>query len=264
MQQKNTNQLRILAAAAAGVWLVVRLVDLLLWTDTATGFVTLGAAGVRYAALAVLAVLCLAAGYTVPDGKPSVRRGAKGIAFLMTGSGVLLTLSGLLSLPAVMSPNGGVIELLNSLMPMLSGVWMMVFGLRAEALPLPDEDLPGAYWVTVPFVGFGWQLLHWFVINPSAVQRVYHTVWVLAYAVALVFLVALAKLFVMPDLTRTRGLVTAGLLAFLLLSASLLPQVVVAFLDGNATLPQLMQGLGMGGFGACGLVCALCCEATAE
>ena len=215
------------------VMLVLRILDLLLFTDPATGFVETGWFGLRILLPAAVAVLAyLTARRAAP--RPLALLGAcPPLGGALLGAGVAMAAACPLELLA-----GGSMAWISAATALLSAVWCLVYGARAfRPLADPIARLPGAIWA-LPGVAF----VFW-----CGIYR---------FAVALLFLVVLFRVFFTPGLPVGRSLHATGCNAFLFCTCHELPQAVFGQLYGRVTLAELAASLAFGLLGVAGLACA--------
>ena len=240
--------------------------DLLLWTETETGFALAGSVWVRYVVwLAALLLPYLPARWAAAQ--PAAlrdRNPALGVCMVLTG--VLLVLSGALTFPAAQlvtqfpglfvsySPLAAWADVIT---PVLGGLWLAAYGARAFAgFGIRRERLGSPVLAVVLPLCMLWRLVWRFQFVPASLQRLPCTLRVLSAAAALLFAVVLLKVFLVPGYACGHTLFAAGAGCFLLCTGLELPQTLYEAANGMLTTPDLLTGLGLGGFGLCGLVCA--------
>ena len=234
------------------VMLVLRILDLLLFTDPATGFVETGWFGLRILLPAAVAVLAyLTARRAAP--RPLALLGAcPPLGGALLGAGVAMAAACPLELLA-----GGSMAWISAATALLSAVWCLVYGARAfRPLADPIARLPGAIWA-LPGVAFVfWCGIYRFAVAPASVVRLGYTLRVLSAVAALLFLVVLFRVFFTPGLPVGRSLYATGCNAFLFCTCHELPQAVFGQLYGRVTLAELAASLAFGLLGIAGLACA--------
>ena len=236
--------------------LVLRILDLLLFTDPATGFVETGWFGLRIllpAAVAVLAYPHGAARCAPPAGAarrlPAAWRRA---AWRRGGDG-----GGL--------PAGTAGRRLNGVdfggdRPASAryGALCTARGLSARwPTPLPGCLVQFGRCPALAFVF--WCGIYRFAVAPASVVRLGYTLRVLSAVAALLFLVVLFRVFFTPGLPVGRSLYATGCNAFLFCTCHELPQAVFGQLYGRVTLAELAASLAFGLAGGCGAGLRLVC-----
>lgn len=244
----------------------VHTADLLLWTETETGFATAGSVWLRYGVwLAALIVPYGVSRWAAPQPAAlSDRNLPLGLGMIL--SGLLLVVSGALTFPAAQLvtqyPALFVSYPLTAawadvITPLLGGLWLAAygakslvgFGIRQSGLghPLPAVVLP---------LCMLWRLVWRFQFVPASLQRLPCNLRVLSAVAALLFAVVLLKVFLVPGYACGHTLFAAGTGCFLLCTGLELPQTLFEAAQGMLTTPDLLTGLGLGAFGLCGLACA--------
>lgn len=231
----------LLPAAICLVLGILRAVDLALFTDPQTGFVTDNAVVLRYLVPLAAAVLLWLTGRGGPDGRTVPGRGlSAGLAV----SGLLLAAAGAASLPS----------LTDTLLYLLAGLGLI--GLAVVAAR-PREVPPSVLWFLPGVAGMLWVLIQRFSVVPASVVRLGCTFRVLSAAAALLLLQSLLKGLLLPDRPAGRAWFRYGWMALLFCTLHELPQAVFELVCGAVTLPQLLVSAGLGVFGLCGLSAAL-------
>ena len=252
---------------AAGLLLAaLHTADLLLWTDSYTGFAVAGPAWARFALwLAALGLPYLPARWSAAQ--PAALRDRNmplGVAMMVTG--LLLGGSGALALPTArfVARNPGLVQgyppfaaVLDAALPLLAGLWLLVYGVRAMlGYGVQRQRLGGPLMAVVVPLCFLWRLVWRFQFVPAALYRLPCTLRVLSAVAALLFAVVLLKVFLVPGLSCGHTLFAAGAGCFLLCTGLELPQTIWEALNGMLVLPDLLAGLAFGALGVCGLLCA--------
>lgn len=232
--------------------LALRVLDLALFTNPATGFVEAGWFGLRILLPALAAVLAyLTARFAAP--RPMALLGAcPPLGGALLGAGAAM--AGFFALELLA---GGALTGLTALTALLSAIWCFVFGARAfRPLADPIARLPGAVWA-LPGVAFVlWRGVYRFAVAPASVVRLGYTLRVLSAVAALLFLVVLFRVFFTPGLPVGRSLYATGCNAFLFCTCQELPQAVFDQLNGRLPLTELAASLALGLLGLAGLACA--------
>lgn len=239
--------------------LVLRVVDLALFTDPATGFVRDRWFGLRL----LLPVLTALAGYVV-----SRRRAPRPTALLgycpMLGNallavGVALLASALVCvLDLLFTPTySAALLLLRLAGSLLSAAWFLRFGVRAfSPLANPTAPLPGTLNILAGVAFFFCVLMLRFTVESASVMRLGCTLRVLSAAAAMLFLISLFRVFLTPGLPVGRSLFSSGFGAFLFGTCQELPQTLFEWFTGSAALRNVAVSLTMGLLGLAGLACA--------
>ena len=250
--------LLILASIILSVILGVgRMADLALFTDAETGLCVVGSVWVRYAALAAVLLLAVAAGRTV---KPE----AKKLCSPCTPSGVMALLG------AVWMALAGVAKIFIGSAPLAKGIWgalaiccggwLCTLGRNwlGKSWKRPSDDLAHVVFGTAIFY---WCVLARFMENSSSWHRVAPTVVVWQMLAALVFLSVLGRALYLPETADSRGLCTGGLMVWALCLCWEFPQLLDVLLRGEvmAQLPEFFFGLGLCCIGVLGGICAVRC-----
>lgn len=241
------------------LFLLYRILDLWFFTEPGTGYVTWGPAWLRYLPALLLAVGSYLAARGIPARPVALNQSNRPLFFLMSATGIFLILTGICCLPALLAIGSGVFAMLDALLPVMAGVWFVMFGWQALFPTTEEKDLPHAGIALLVLVFFGWLAIQRFVIAPASVVRLGNTFRVLSAAAALLFLVNLVKVFLVPGQPFGRSVFASGFNAFLLCGCCEFPQSVFDTLCGVSSLSGLALGIGMGCLGLCGLVCAKAC-----
>lgn len=274
MKQKRPHALVVLLA---GILLaVLHGADLLLWTDSSTGFALTGSVWLRY--LVWLAALLLP---YLPARRAAAQPAALAdshapLGICMVFAGLLLAASGLLTVstawyvtqyPYLFTSYPLFAAWADAVTPLLGGLWLVVYGVRAViGYGLQRGRLGSAVIAAVLPLCFLWRLVWRFQFVPASLQRMPCTLRVVSGVAALLFAVVLLKIFLVPGLPCGHTLFAAGTGCFLLCTGLELTQTLFEAFRGMLILPDLLTGLGMGVLGLCGLLCAwaACGEDAAE
>ena len=228
---------------------IFRGIDLTFWTDAETGLCVVGPVWLRYAALAVVVGIAVAAGRSSQP-KPDALRGRcipSGVAALAA---------------AVCYGETAVLRILW----MHSSVVMLLRGLGLSWLrkdwKTPTRSLTPAVLGSVIFY---WCVLARFMENSSSWHRVAPTAMVWQLLAGLVFLSALARALYLPGTSDGRTLCAGALASFALCLCWEMPGVAQMLTEnGSAALltPELLFRLGLCCVGVLGGLCAVrCCRA---
>lgn len=232
-----------------------RTADLLFFSEPITGFAAAGSVWLRY--IPWLAALFLpyavsrraaAQPLALQEKNPPL-----GVAMLLTAA--LLLAAGLTSVPLALT-YGAISAWLDSVAPVLAGLWLLVYGVRACMGFGMQRRLHSAWFGAVLPLYFLWRLVWRFQFVPAALARLPATLRVLSAVAALLFAAVLLKIFLVPGLPCGHTLYAAGSAAFYLCAALELPQTVYDAAAGTLTVSALLTGLAFGAFGLCGLLCA--------
>lgn len=230
---------------------LVRIEDLLLFSDVATGFPLWGESWYRYlaAAAAALVLYLLSRKASLRPVAFKRRRRALGGAMLLTAALMLETgVSTLLVLP------DGFAGLRGALL-LVSGAWFGLFGIWAF-FP-PSVQAPPAVLSLAGLAAPVWVAVERFAIRPSSLARTGHVLGVLSVLAALCCIDSLLKMVFAPNAPFGRRMAFTGMLAFLLSSCVELPGTLFSVLAGGGSLLDLALSGCWAGVGLCGLVCAL-------
>lgn len=224
--------------------------DVLLAWDAAEGFARTGPAPLRWAVW-----LLAAAGVFALSRRAAVRPAALlepnrllALCMALTGA-ALLVLAGL----TVMQGNS-----VQALLPMLAGLWMMVFASRAAQEP-QTAALPHAVAAVLALAWYFWLLLQRALVVPAAAVRLGCTLRVFSASAALLLVLLLAKVFLVPGLPCGHTLFAVGVLSFLFCTCMELPLTVVQLNAGGAEAGDLFIAVCLAATGLCGAVCAAAC-----
>ena len=241
------------APAVLGAGLVMGVLftaDVLLAWDAAEGFARTGPAALRW-----IVWLLAAAGAFALSRRAAVRPAAllepnRLLALCMGLTGAaLLVLAGL----SVMQGSSS-----QALLPMLAGLWMMVFASRAAQEP-QTAALPHAAAAVLALAWYFWMLIRRALVVPAAAVRLSCTLRVLSAAAALLLVLLLAKVFLVPGLPGGHTLFAVGVMSFLFCTCMELPLTLLQLNAGTAGAEDLFIALCMAATGLCGAVCAAAC-----
>lgn len=236
--------------------LVLRIGDLLLYTDPTTGFVTNGFFFVRIAVPALGVALSYAAASRVHLRPRALLGPCTGMGIGLLALTVALAASALLRLPTL-AATFDPLELIAAVTALLTALWAMLWGVRAFGpLADPTRPLPGTLTSLPGTFFFLWTMIDRFAIAPASVMRLGSTLRVLSGAAALLFLSMLLRVFLTPGLPVGHSMFAAGMIAFMLCTCHELPQTVFEFCNGNLSPAGLAVGIAMSLWGLTGLVCA--------
>ena len=227
---------------------IFRGIDLTFWTDAETGLCVAGPVWLRYAALAAVVGIAVAAGRGSQP-KPDALRGRcipSGVAALAAA-----VCYGETAVLRILWMHSSVVMLLRAVLEALCAFWMIGLGL---------SWLRNAHSAV-----FYWCVLARFMENSSSWHRVAPTAMVWQLLAGLVFLSALARALYLPGTSDGRTLCAGALASFALCLCWEVPSVVQILAEnGSAALltPELLFRLGLCCVGVLGGLCAVrCCRA---
>ena len=230
---------------------IFRGIDLTFWTDAETGLCVVGPVWLRYAALAAVVGIAVAAGRSSQP-KPDALRGRcipSGVAALAAA-----VCYGETAVLRILWMHSSVVMLLRAVLEALCAFWMLGLGLSwlRKDWKAPTRSLTPAVLGSVIFY---WCVLARFMENSSSWHRVEPTAMVWQMLAALVFLSAMVRALWLPETSNGCQLCEAGICTFLLCFCWELPRVLVLLFHGitAADLPEVLFGFGMCCIGALGL-----------
>ena len=234
---------------------IFRGIDLTFWTDAETGLCVVGPVWLRYAALAAVVGIAVAAGRSSQP-KPDALRGRcipSGVAALAAA-----VCYGETAVLRILWMHSSVVMLLRAVLEALCAFWMLGLGLSwlRKDWKAPTRSLTPAVLGSVIFY---WCVLARFMENSSSWHRVAPTVVVWQMLAALVFLSVLGRALSLPDTADSRTLCASGLTVWALCLCWELPQLLDTLLRGGvlARLPDFFFGLGLCCIGVLGGICAV-------
>ena len=238
---------------------IFRGIDLTFWTDAETGLCVVGPVWLRYAALAAVVGIAVAAGRSSQP-KPDALRGRcipSGVAALAAA-----VCYGETAVLRILWMHSSVVMLLRAVLEALCAFWMLGLGLSwlRKDWKAPTRSLTPAVLGSVIFY---WCVLARFMENSSSWHRVTPTAAVWQALAALVFLAALARALHVPQPGNGKTLCAAGLAAFALCLCWQLPYVLVLMSGlswaAPAVWPEIFAGLGLCCVGGIGGACVAAC-----
>ncbi len=240
----------LLAAGAAGAahWL-----DLVNFTDLATGLLVYGPLWARYAVGGAVAVLCVLAGFLAARRPAGLwrRSTAQGLISILCALG-FAALGGAGLAGALRQ---GAAVLVQQLLWLLTALWLLLLG-AARLSARPSLPSASAAWGIAGTVSFYLLTVVRFIFKPSGIVRVAPTIEVFSALAALLFSTALLKSAYLPRAGCGRWLSVTGCLAFFLCTCLELPQTVCLYLVNQAGHKELMLSACLGLLGLLGAVCA--------
>lgn len=240
---------------------IFRGIDLTFWTDAETGLCVVGPVWLRYAALAAVVGIAVAAGRGGQP-KPDALRGRcipSSVAALAAA-----VCYGAAAVLRILWMHSSVVMLLRAVLEALCAFWMLGLGLSwlRKDWKAPTRSLTPAVLGSVIFY---WCVLARFMENSSSWHRVAPTAMVWQLLAGLVFLSALARALYLPGTSDGRTLCAGALASFALCLCWEVPSVVQILAEnGSAALltPELLFRLGLCCVGVLGGLCAVrCCRA---
>ena len=217
------------------VFLALRIVDLVLFTDPETSFPTVGPSAARWGTALVGAAALLVMGRRADEKIAPGRKSVLGVMMAVTGTVLVLAgLSQLLS-AAVVWPS---MVLLTA-----AGVWFFAMGWRVLSTPEGRGTAmpPNAVQCLIP----------------AASARLGCTFRVLGALGALLCVGMLCKLLYVPGGTYGCTVQQYGSLAFYFATCHELPQAIFELVRGSVSEQTLLTSLAMGCVGLCGLAAML-------
>ena len=235
---------------------IFRGIDLTFWTDAETGLCVVGPVWLRYAALAAVVGIAVAAGRGSQP-KPDALRGRcipSGVAALAAA-----VCYGETAVLRILWMHSSVVMLLRAVLEALCAFWMLGLGLSwlRKDWKAPTRSLTPAVLGSVIFY---WCVLARFMENSSSWHRVSPTVQVWVLLGMLVFLSSLVRALWLPETSDGKALCASGLAAFVLGFCWELPQTLTLAMPSQfvlTALPSIFFGLGMACLGTLGVFCTV-------
>ena len=229
----------------------LRVADLCFLSDPATGFARVGESWHRYLIVAAAAVVMfmLSRGASVRPLPFKHCRPALGCAMLLTAALLFET-----SVSTLLTQLDGFATLRGVLL-LANGLWFAGFGVQAFFAP-PTKSPPAALCLgglAAPI----WVAIERFAIRPSSLARTGHVLGVLSILAALCCVDYLLKMIFLPGAPFGKAMTFTGMLAFLLCTCMELPETMISYASGGATLLDLVQSGCWASVGLCGLVGAI-------
>ncbi|MGD9560002.1 MAG: hypothetical protein AB7V55_05285 [Oscillospiraceae bacterium] len=263
MRQKLPTLLILLVMALLGAvyWL-----DLSYYTDPVSGFVVQGPILLRYAVLAVPALMCLLGLRTV---------GPRAISVLRTKNPALARV---FVAAAVVGVAYGITRVVVSLQPMSTfglvvgalfiwyGVWMFLVALQlfSQTAPSPTKH---AIWGVLAAVPFSPITVYRILVRPSTLYRVGPLARALAALLAMLwFGLLLRALYIALPRRRVRWMYLAGMFTFLFATCLELPYAVFMMIFGEMAPIDMFESLNMAvlGLAAGGVSVAIAGKSSAR
>ena len=243
--------LLLLVCAAAGV---VRWLDVMYYTDLATGFVTWGSYQWRYALAGGVLVLLWLASWMIPRSSAALRGQsvAQGFAALACGVGFAALAGVYLEAFGEM----GRFELALAVLYLVSGVWMLLLG-RSRFTPEFEAPTGSALFGVAGTLALYLLTIKRFGLAPTGIVRVSNTLEALAALVALLFCTAQLKAAYIPGSKNARWIWLSGMVAFALCTCLALPSAMWSWMQGQSELRSMVEGVCLALVGLMGAVYAL-------
>lgn len=248
-----------LAFGASVLLGVGRGVDMAFGTDLATELCSVGSVWWRYAALAAVVLLCVAAGYLRPASAQALCRRCPIAGVLSVLAAVCTAMAGAVRIIQGSTSSISVSMLVRAVLEIISAYWLLRVGLawgRGGQWRAPTRSLAAAVAGSAVFY---WRVLARFMENSSSWQRTVQTAMVWQFLAALVFLAALARALYLPETANGRTLCASALAAFALCLCWELPQAAAMALAGKIALADGLFSAVLCAVGALGGVCAALC-----
>lgn len=231
---------------------IFRGIDLTFWTDAETGLCVAGPVWLRYAALAAVVGIAVAAGRGSQP-KPDALRGRcipSGVAALAAA-----VCYGETAVLRILWMHSSVVMLLRAVLEALCAFWMLGLGLSwlRKDWKAPTRSLTPAVLGSVIFY---WCVLARFMENSSSWHRVSPTVMVWEMLAVLLFLSSLVRALWLPETSDGKLLCISGLASFMLAFCWELPQTLTLAMPSQfklTNLPAIFFGLGIACVGVLGV-----------
>lgn len=231
---------------------IFRGIDLTFWTDAETGLCVVGPVWLRYAALAAVVGIAVAAGRSSQP-KPDALRGRcipSGVAALAAA-----VCYGETAVLRILWMHSSVVMLLRAVLEALCAFWMLGLGLSwlRKDWKAPTRSLTPAVLGSVIFY---WCVLARFMENSSSWHRVSPTVMVWEMLAVLLFLSSLVRALWLPETSDGKLLCMSGLASFMLTFCWELPQTLTLAMPSQfklTNLPAIFFGLGIACVGVLGV-----------
>lgn len=243
--------LLLLVCAAAGA---VRWLDVMYYTDLATGFVTWGSYLWRYALAGGVLVLLWLASWMIPKTSTALKGQSTAQGMLALLCGVGFAALGGVYLAAF--DEMGRFELALAVLYLVSGVWMLLLG-RSRFTPEFEAPTGSALFGVAGTLALYLLTIKRFGLAPTGIARVNTTLEALAALVALLFCTAQLKSAYIPGGKSARWIWLSGMAAFLFCTCLALPSAVWTWLQGQSALRGMVEGVCLALVGLMGAVYAL-------
>ena len=241
---------------------VLRGIDLVFFTNSATGLCMVGSVWLRYALLVVAVLVAVVAGRKAKPDVTALHGHSQAAGYASGFAAACFVLTGVTRLLFALDGVGAIVR---ALLELFCWVWLSLLArnwLRKGPWHRPTRSL---YPAVAGSIIFYWCVLSRFMENSSSWHRVAPTAAVWQALAALVFLSLLIRALYLPESANGKNFVASAMTAFALCFCWEVPQVLELMLDGMrlTQLPELLFGLGLCGIGALGGICALNCTKSA-
>lgn len=228
-------------------------VDLILFTDGATGFVTIGNVWVRYGLLLPVVLLCFAAPLCLPPLAAHAPRESRLGNMLLSIIGFFLCLTVIWQVLDMFTTTGPVsLRHISSPLLLVYALWLLFGFVQRDAQSTPSSGF--ILWGAAGTLVFCLLAVERFVAQPSSLHRIAPVVHTFSAVAAMLFSAALVQALHYTRLgaAPSRKLCSTGLLCFLLCTCLGLPQAVAnVYANGDFSALFLAVSLGfMGIYGA--------------
>lgn len=237
---------------------VLRGLDLVFFTNSATGLCMVGSVWLRYTLLVAAVLVAVVAGRRAKSDITALHSHDRAAGYVSGFAAACFVLTGITRLLFALDGVGAAVR---ALLELFCWVWMSLLArnwLRKGPWHRPTRSL---YPAVAGSIIFYWCVLSRFMENSSSWHRVAPTAAVWQALAALVFLSMLIRALYLPESANGKNFSAAALTAFALCLCWELPQMLKLLLNGIrlTQLPELLFGLGLCGIGALGGICALRC-----
>ncbi len=254
--------LSLLVPVAAGA---ARWLDLVNFTDLATGFCTLWPVWYRYACLGLVLALGLLASRLAARCPEGLLRRSRCLGLLCVATGAAYALyTGVKLVRLRETEDLATLEGAVTVLYLFTALWLLLLGVSRLS---GYTGAPSARaWVGVlGTAAFFLLTVHRFSYMPTGIVRVVPTLEVFSALAALLLMQGAVKAFYLPRSGAGRGLFFRGYAAFTLCTCLELPQSLCLYLVGQADRMKLAESAVLGMVGLIGLGCcllAVCAEQT--
>lgn len=252
------DQLILISFILSVVLGAARGIDLIFFTNSVTGLCMTGSVWLRYAGLAVAAVVAVLAGRGTKAELKALRTQNRAAGFAAGWAAVCFALAGVTRLLFALTGAGSVIR---AVLELFCWVWMSLLArnwFRKGSWHRPTRSL---YPAVAGSALFYWCVLSRFMENSSSWHRVAPTAAVWQALAALIFLAVLIRTLYLPETMESKTFLASAMVCFALCLCWELPQMLELLLSGMrlAELPELLFGFGLCWVGALGGVCVFRC-----
>ncbi len=234
----------------------LRWVDLLNYSDLATGFVTRGEFWWRYAALGGALVLLWLGGFLAPRRPACMLRPSPVMGLCSALCAVAWAAAAGVNLTRALAREDS-LQLVLSALYALTALWLFLMA-ASRLTRYIDAPSGSALAGIVGTASFYLLAVYRFGFQPASLSRIHVTVEVLSALAALLFVSAAVRASYLPFTSCGRRLTFMGGAAFLLCTCLEAPQTFCRWVAGYAENGDLVLSLALGCTGLLGAVCALC------